>query len=93
MRNKTAVAAATFKALFKELVSWHSIYSLLRQCGALRRCPPHVTPVELIQSMVFHTISGADALAQHVKQLTEKRSPTGRWLNGGPFSLWRFSSR
>ena len=72
MRNKTVVAAATFKALFKELIQWHFIYSLLRRCGVLRRCPPYVTPVELIQSMLFHTICGSGTLAQHVKQLTGK---------------------
>ena len=72
MRNKTVVATATFKALFKELIQWHFIYSLLRRCGVLRRCPPYVTPVELIQSMLFHTICGSGTLAQHVKQQTGK---------------------
>ena len=77
MRNKTVVAAAPFKALFKELFTWYFIYSLLRQCGLRRRCPPHVTPVELIQSMVFHTVADAGTLAQHVKQLTGKTITDG----------------
>jgi hypothetical protein len=50
MRAKTVVSAATSKALFKELFTWYFIYSLLRQCGLRRRCPPYVTHVELIQS-------------------------------------------
>jgi len=77
MLNKTVVPAATFKALFKELFTWGFIYSLLRQCGMRRRCPPYVTPVELIQSMVFHTVAEAGTLAQHVKQLTGKNITDG----------------
>ena len=77
MRNKTVVPAATFKALFKELFTWGFIYSLLRQCGLRRRCPPYVTPVELIQSLVFHTVAEAGTLAQHVKQLTGKTITDG----------------
>jgi hypothetical protein len=77
MRNKTFVPVATFKALFKELFTWGLIYSLLRQCGLRRRCPPYVTSVELIQSMVFHTVAEAGTLAQHVKQLTGKTITDG----------------
>ena len=72
MRTKTVVPSATFKALFKELFTWCFVYSLLRQCGLRRRCPPYVTQVELIQSMVFHTVADGGTLAQHVKQLTGK---------------------
>ena len=77
MRNKTVVPAATFKALCKELFTWGFIYALLRQCGLRRRCPPHVTPVELIQSMIFHSVAEAGTLAQHVKQLTGKTITDG----------------
>lgn len=72
MRYKTVVPAATFKALFEELITWPFIYALLRRCGVRRRCPPVVTAVELIQSMVFHVVAEAGTLAQHVKQLTGK---------------------
>ena len=72
MRNKTVVPAATFKALFQELLTWSLIYALLRRCGVRRRCPPVVTAVELIQSLVFHVVAEAGTLAQHVKQLTGK---------------------
>jgi hypothetical protein len=77
MRTKTVVSAATFKALFKELFTWYFIYSLLRQCGLRRRCPPYVTHVELIQSMLFHSIADAGTLAQHVKGLTGKTITDG----------------
>jgi hypothetical protein len=77
MRTKTVVSAATFKALFKELFTWYFIYSLLRQCGLRRRCPPYVTHVELIQSMLFHSIADAGTLAQHVKELTGKTITDG----------------
>src|ERR1017187_4189097 len=72
MRNKTAVPAATFKALFQELLTWSFIYALLRRCGVRRRCPPVITAVELIQGLVFHVIAEAGTLAQHVTQLTGK---------------------
>ena len=72
MRTKTSVPAATFKALFKELISGSFIYALLRRCGVRRRRPPVITAVELIQGLVFHVSAGAGTLAQHVKQLTGK---------------------
>ena len=72
MRSKTAVPTATFKALFKVLITGSFIYALLRRCGVRRRCPPVVTAVELIQSLVFHVVAEAGTLAQHVKQLTGK---------------------
>jgi len=77
MRTKSAVPAATFKALFKELITWSFIYAVLRRCGVRRRCPPVITTVELIQGLVFHVISEAGTLAQHVKQLTGKRITDG----------------
>jgi hypothetical protein len=77
MRNKTVVPAATFKALFKELIAWSFIYVLLRRCGVRRRCPPVITAVELIQGLVFHVIAQAGTLAQHVKQLTGKTITDG----------------
>jgi len=77
MRNKTAVPVATFKARFEALISWSFIYTLLRRCGVRRRCPPRITPVELIQGLVFHVIADAGTLAQHVKQLTGKTITDG----------------
>ena len=77
MRNKTAVPAATFKALFTELIPWSSIYALLRRCGVRRRCPPVITAVELIQGLVFHVVAEAGTLAQHVKQQTGKTITDG----------------
>ena len=77
MRNKTALPAATFKALFQEFIAWSFIYALLRRCGVRRRCPPVVTAVELIQGLVFHVVAEAGTLAQHVKQLTGKTITDG----------------
>jgi hypothetical protein len=77
MRNKTAVPAATFKALFQELIAWSFIYALLRRCGVRRRCPPVITAVELIQGLVFHVVAEAGTLAQHVTQLTGKSITEG----------------
>ena len=77
MRSKYTVPAASFKALFQELITWSFIYALLRRCGVRRRCPPVVTAVELIQGLVFHVISEAGTLAQQVKQLTGKSITDG----------------
>ncbi len=77
MQYKTVVPAATFKALFAELIPWTFILALLRRCRVRRRRPPLVTAVELIQSLVFHVIAEAGTLAQHVKQLTGKTITDG----------------
>ena len=77
MRNKTAVPAATFTALFNELIPWSLIYALFLGCGVRRRRPPVLTQVELIQGMVFHVVAEAGTLAQHVKQLTGKTITDG----------------
>ena len=77
MRNKTAIPAATFQALFNELVSWHFIYALVRRCGLRRRCPPVITAVELIQGLVFHVVAEAGTLAQHMRQVTGKSITDG----------------
>jgi hypothetical protein len=77
MRNKTVVPVGAFKALFQELIPWSFIYALLRRWGVRRRRTPVVTAVELIQSLVFHVISEAGTLAQHVKQLTGKTITDG----------------
>ena len=77
MKYKTVIPAAAFKALFAELIPWTFIYALLRRCKVRRRRPPVVTAVELIQSLVFHGISEAGTLAQHVKQLTGKTITDG----------------
>ena len=77
MRNKSAVPAATFKALFKELIPGSLIRALLARCGLRRRCPPVITAVELIQGLVFHVVAPAGSLARHVKQLTGKAITDG----------------
>jgi hypothetical protein len=77
MRNKTIIPAATFQALFKELISWSFIYALMRRCGLRRRCPPVITAVELIQGLVFHVVAEAGTLAQHMKQVTGKTITDG----------------
>lgn len=77
MRNQTSVPAATFKALFAQVIPAASYYALLKRCGVRRRCPPVVTAWELIQSLVFHVVAGAGTLAQHVKPLTGKQITDG----------------
>jgi len=77
MRNRTPVPAATFKALFRELIPWSFLYPVLRRCGLRRRCPPVVSAGELICALVFHVVGEAGTLAQHVKALTGKRITDG----------------
>jgi hypothetical protein len=72
MRNKTAVPAASFKALFRQVISWQLIYALLRAHGPRRRRPPEVSAAEVICGLVFHVVAGKGTLAKHVKQLTSK---------------------
>lgn len=77
MRNRTSVPAATFKALFQELIPWPFLYRVLRRCGVRRRCPPVVSAGELICGLVFHVVGEAGTLAQHVKAITGKRITDG----------------
>ena len=77
MRNQTSVPAATFQALFQELIPWSFLYAVVRRCGLRRRCPPWVTTAELISGLVFHVVAGAGTLAQHVKVLTGKSITDG----------------
>ena len=72
MRNNTVVPASSFKPLLREVLSPQFIYALLRSAGVRRRRPPGISPVELIDSLVFHVVAGAGTLAYHVKQLTGK---------------------
>jgi hypothetical protein len=69
MRNKTAIPAGTFKALFNELIPWSLIYALFLRCGVRRRRPPEITQVELIQGLVFHGVAEAGTLAQRRARL------------------------
>jgi hypothetical protein len=72
MRNPTALPAATFKALFQQLIPCSFIYVLLRRCGLRRRRPPWISAWELLCGLVFHGVAGQGTLAQHVKALTGK---------------------
>ena len=73
MRNRTSVPAATFKALFQELIPWPFLYAVLRRCGLRRRCPPVVSAGELICGLVFHVVGEAGTLA-HLLQF-ERLAP------------------
>ena len=77
MRTKTAVSAKPFKALFRQLIPWSLVYAILLACGVRRRRPPFVTPVELIQGLVFHVAAQKGTLAEHVKELTGKAITDG----------------
>jgi hypothetical protein len=77
MRTKTVVPVSTFRNLFGEVVPSPALRALLRACGVRRRCPPHVTATELVESLVFHVVAKAGTLAQHVKALTGKKITDG----------------
>jgi hypothetical protein len=69
MRNKTVLPAASFRALFRDLISASLLAAILRRCGLRRRRPPEITVAELLRALVFHVVAGAGTLAEHVKQL------------------------
>ena len=72
MRNQTRLPAATFQALFTQLIGGSTILALGRRCGLRRRCPPWLSVVELIQALVFHGVRRTGTLAQAVKAMTGK---------------------
>src|SRR6266542_928656 len=77
MRTKSGVPVATFKALIEEVLPSRAIRTQLRSCGVRRRCPPVVSPAELIGGLIFHAVAGAGTLAQHVKPFAGKSITDG----------------
>src|SRR3954469_22694943 len=77
MQNPTAVSKSVLKKLLSEFLPVQLINRLFRWCGPARRCPPKITPSELIRGLVFHVLAGAGTLAQHMKQLTGKTITDG----------------
>jgi hypothetical protein len=70
MRNQTSLPAATFKALFHQLIHPSTVCALARRCGVRRRCPPLLSLCELVGGLRFRVLARAGTLACHVKVLT-----------------------
>jgi hypothetical protein len=72
MRNKTVLPAATFKALYRELIPAATLSTVFRRCGVRRRRPPRINTTELIHGLVFHAVAETGTLARHVKACSGK---------------------
>jgi len=70
MQNESDVPAATFQALFQKLLPCDVIEEAVKSSGLLRRCPPTVSSVQLIQCLAYHVLAESGTLADHVKQMT-----------------------
>jgi hypothetical protein len=68
MESGSFVPASRFKTLFQSSVPDSVIEGAVKRSGPVRRCPPRLSALELIQSRVFHAVAGAGTLAQHVNQ-------------------------
>ena len=69
MRTTASVSNATFKHLFGSLLPAKTIRLWFSKLGPARRCPPKLSPNQLLMSLVFHLLAGAGTLSQHVKSL------------------------
>lgn len=70
MQNAPALSANLFGELFAQLLSVCFLARLFQKFGPGKRRAFKLRPHELIMGMVFHVLSGAGTLAEHVRQLT-----------------------
>lgn len=70
MRNAPVLNPHFFGELFRQLLSIPCISQLFKELGPGKRRDCKLSPHQLIMGMVFHVLSGAGTLSQHVNQLT-----------------------
>jgi Transposase DDE domain len=70
MRNAPVFNPHFFGELFTRFLSVPFISQLFKELGPGKRRACKLSPHQLIMGMVFHVLSGAGTLAQHVNQLT-----------------------
>lgn len=70
MQNAPALSANLFGELFAQLLSVSFLARLFRKLGPGKRRAFKLRPHQLLMGMVFHAMSGAGTLAEHVGQLT-----------------------
>ena len=70
MQKAPGLAPSLFDELFAQLLSVSLISRLFRKWGPGKRRAFKLTPRQLLMGMVFHAMSGAGTLAEHVNQLT-----------------------
>ena len=70
MQRSSALSANVFDELFSQLLSVSLVSRLFRKWGPGKRREFKLNPHQLLMGMVFHVMSGAGTLAEHVNQLT-----------------------
>lgn len=70
MQKAPALSANLFDELFAQLLSVSFLSRLFRKWGPGKRRAFKLKPRQLLMGMVFHAMSGAGTLAEHVGQLT-----------------------
>ena len=70
MQNAPALGANLFGELFAQLLSVSFVSRLFKKLGPGKRRAFTLKPYQLLMGMVFHAMSGAGTLAEHVGQLT-----------------------
>lgn len=70
MQKSSAFSANVFDELFTQLLSVSLVSRLFRKWGPGKRRDFKLKPHQLLMGMVFHVMSGAGTLAEHVNQLT-----------------------
>jgi hypothetical protein len=69
----TSDGGGTFKAVFKQFLSWQTLCAILRASGLALRRPPKLSAYELIMGLVFHCLQGSGTLPESIQMVTGKR--------------------
>lgn len=77
MRRNPVVKASIFIDAIKSLVPKSKIRTAIESCGVRRRCPPKVKWSDIVNGLIYHTVTEEGTLAEHMKQLTGKSITDG----------------
>ncbi|MGA2655935.1 MAG: hypothetical protein ABSH34_00280 [Verrucomicrobiota bacterium] len=64
--NPSDISESAFKPLVRGLLPARQVNGIIDQDGPVEHGPHWITPLELIDGMVFHVLQKAGTLAQHV---------------------------
>src|SRR5258708_232186 len=70
--NGKGISKSAFKTLLRPVLPGRRLNGICKRLGPVAHGPRWITPVELLDGMIFHQVQGAGTLAQHVKRLTGK---------------------
>jgi hypothetical protein len=76
-RNSKKISKSAFKPMVRRLLPARQVNRIMKQEGPTEHGPRWVTPLELIDGMVYHAVQETGTLAKHVEELTGKTITDG----------------